>query len=263
MGGKPSKYGYFDLDKFVDWYRRKYILLYSIYCNKNSQCSNNKFFKRIGGPIRRIHKEEILNEKECFMVERTANMHSNFVFEDTENIKCIHLQIGSHRKYTYNNINCENQIKININLPLFFLQYNTTIFKFEFYEPRESYTIKYSYDEIDFPRKINKDDLGCPCINLLSILYYNLYFKVNDEVVFYCTNGGVHKTIGIKEYNDIMLTEERNIHVITGKCLINDIFNNEKIINDLMESIKWHPLTYRQRRESENALNEFNKKFNY
>ena len=60
------------------------------------------------------------------MVEKNCgNMHSNFVFEDTENIKYIHLQIGSHRKYTYNNINCENQIKININLLYFFtVQYN-------------------------------------------------------------------------------------------------------------------------------------------
>ena len=36
----------------------------------------------------------------------------------------------------------------------------------------------------------------------------------------------------------------------------------KKIMN-LWSLLNGIPLTYRQRRESENALNEFNKKFNY
>ena len=256
MGIVPSKYGYFDLDRFVEWYRKKYIPIYSKYCNENSKCANNQTFKYYNGPIKRSYTEKILDERNCFNVERTADMHSNFVFEDTENIKYIHLKIGCNGSYIYNNINCENQIKINMNIPIFNLQLNTITFKFEFYEPRESYIIKFSYDEIFFP--INTSN--CTCMGLRCLMLYDLYFKVNNKVVFCCFSCTVLQTLTIKEFNDIALSEESKNYIFTADCLINDIFKKEDAHNELLESIKWHPLTYRQREESMEILDEFNLK---
>ena len=97
-------------------------------------------------------------------------------------------------------------------------------------------------------------------MGLRCLMLYDLYFKVNNKVVFCCFSCTVLQTLTIKEFNDIALSEESKNYIFTADCLINDIFKKEDAHNELLESIKWHPLTYRQREESMEILDEFNLK---